>query len=154
MSLSWKILNVYLKQRQQAQSYLNYYESHWKDFLNNRTKKIKTSHYLIPSYPQNVELEDIQNNYLELFIHRSIDFNLEVFNNFEFIYIQVPYYTILSPLRPLFIAGYNSCKITNKGNWELNSLTLIYTRKFNVFEFIMEKCQALYEKFEIDSNLL
>ncbi len=152
VSLSWKILNVYLKQREQ--SYLNFYERHWKDFLNNKIKKIKTLHYLIPSYPQNVELKDIHHNYLELYLHRSIDFNLEVYSNFEFIYIQVPYYTILSPLRPSFIAGYKSCKITDKGNWELNSFLVIDTIKFNVLEFIMEKCKALYEEYELDSNLL
>ncbi len=154
MSLSWKFLNVYLKQNQQAQSYLNFYERHWKNFLNNKIKKIKTSHYLIPSYPQNVELEDFQQDYLELFIHRSIYCNLGTFNNYEFIYIQIPYYTILSPLRPSFIAGFKSCKITSGGNWELNSLTQIDTIKFDLFKFILGKCEALYEKFDIDSNLL
>jgi hypothetical protein len=147
ISLGWRFLYVYLKQKPDAPAYLKWYEKHWKEFLTDKSKKLRTNHYLIPS---NFQIDDMYiNDYLELFIYRSVGYGLSTFDNYEFIWIQIPFYTILFPLRPLNFRGYNSCKIYRQGILKINHPYIINQNEFSLAVFILEKCKEVSNIFEI-----
>lgn len=92
------------------------------------------------------------NDYLELFIYRSVGYGLSAFDNYEFIWIQIPFYTILFPLRPLNLRGYNSCKIYRQGILKINHPHIINQNEFSLAVFILEKCKEVSNIFEISNE--
>jgi len=150
VSIGWRFLYVYLKQKSDAPTYLKWYERHWKEFLTDKSKKLKTNHYLYPSNPQ-IEDEYIT-DYLNLFIYRSVGCDLSTFMNHNFIWVQIPFYTIVYPLRPLNLKGYDPCKIQYQGILRLNQPHIIYLSDFSLAAFILDKCREISETFHIDDK--
>ncbi len=150
VSLGWRAIYVYLKENPDAPAYLKWYERTWKEFLTGKSKKLKTNHYLIPS---NFQIDDEYiNDYIELFIYRSVGFGLSNFDDHDFIWIQIPFYTIVFPLRPLIIEGYGTHKLKNQGILKLNQPHIIDQSKFSLALFILEKCRKISENFGFDSD--
>ena len=151
VSLGWRFLNVYLKQKPDAATYLKWFERHWKDYLRGKSSKLKTSHFMIPSHNQ-IDVEIIK-DYLEYFIYRSVGYGLSNFDNYDFIWIQIPFYTIIFPLRPLNLKGYDSFKILNEGVLKLNQPHFTYQPEFSLFDFILKMCKEIYDRYDIQEDL-
>jgi len=150
VSLGWRFLHVYLKQKPNSPTYLKWYEKHWKEFLIDKSKNLFTNHYLIPS---NFQIDDEYiNDYLELFIYLSVGYGLSAFDNYEFIWIQIPFYTLLFPLRPMILRGYDTCKILRQGILKINYPQIINQNEFSLAVFILEKCKELSNIYDIDDK--
>ncbi len=150
VSLGWRFLYVYLQQKPDAPTYLNWYERHWKEYLRGKVNKIKTNHFIVPSH---IQIDDeIINDYLDFFIYRSVGYGLSNFDDHDFIWIQIPFYTIVFPLRPLNFKGYDSCKIKNEGILKLNQPHIVYQPEFSLSVFILNMCKKIFDKYDIQDE--
>ncbi len=146
VSLGWRFLYVYLKQKPDAPPYLKWFERHWKRYLKGKLKKLKTNHFIVPSHFQMDD--EFINDYLEYFIYRSVGYGRSNFDDHDFIWIQIPFYTIVFPLRPPILKGYESCKINYKGILKLNQPYIINQSDFSLSLFILKICKDIFDKYE------
>lgn len=151
VSLGWRFLYVYLKQKPEAPTYLKYYERIWKEFLTGKSKNLRTNHYLVPS---NIQIDDEYiKDYLELFIYRSVGYGISNFDNCDFIWIQIPFYTIVFPLRPHYLKGYDSCNIQGEGSLRLNQPHIVDQTEFKLAIFILKMCKDLFDTFDNNEKI-
>ena len=136
VSLSWRIINkeldliesIYNKVPPHIQTIIN----EWQEILTDPNKKtIDSHHYLI--YWGNIDLKQISNQHIfskfEYYINRAIDacycFNDD--HTIEYIYTQIPNFSIISMLNPEKFVGLTEVEIQDSG---------IY---FSQFEIIDDK---------------
>ena len=68
---------------------------------------------------------------------RSIAHSFDNYNGVDFVWCQLPFYIIISPVNPLSIEGYNQCLIQEKGLYKEEST--INLEKFDFMRFLLSK---------------
>lgn len=140
VSLSWRVLKVILynkeKNLEDDVGDLIIVEQNWRDFLEDQSNDLSTSHYLAHT----VCLLNFMENYKKSwkkFTERAIGFGYDSYDNIDFIWCQIPYYFIISPINPSKLYGYERCEIKENGVYE--EFTAVNLEKFDFIGFIFSK---------------
>ena len=140
VSVNWRIIQtlpiLMKKSLKEISSHLVECEKNWREFLNGYIDKPESCHYLIHTV---CVLENI--NYFkkswQFLTQRSVAHSYDNFNGVDFIWCQLPFYLMLSPVHPLSIEGYNQCLIQEKGLYK--EKCTVNFKKFDFMGFLLSK---------------
>ena len=140
VSISWRVLKVILYNKKQNSEEiipdLIKIEQNWRYFLEDRSIEVSTSHYLVHTVCDLNFKEDYKKSWKK-FTERAIGFGYDSYDDVDFIWCQIPYYFIISPINPSKLYGYESCEIQKEGVYK--EFTAVNLEKFDFMDFIFSK---------------
>ncbi len=149
VSVSWRILYLIISTMrnnlEEIPAHMEESESNWRDFLNDKAKLTKGSHYLLHSHFLSEYMSKFKKNWKN-FTQRAVAYGHDNYNDIDFIWYQIPNYTILSPMEPESIYGYEESLIRDKGVFM--KLCAINLEKFDFIVFIVSKIKSFYEEMK------
>lgn len=140
VSISWRVLKVVLNNREKNAEEINEdlinVEKNWRDFLEGRSSNTSTSHYLAHTVCNLNFMDDFKKPWKK-FTERAIGYGYDSYDDVDFIWCQIPYHFVISPVNPSTLYGYEQCEIREKGVYiELSAVNL---EKFDFIGFIFLK---------------
>ena len=147
VSISWRVLKFVLYNKEQNSEEiipdLIKIEQNWRFFLEDRRKEVSTSHYLVHTVCHLNFMEDYKKSWKK-FTERAIGFGYDRYDNVDFVWCQIPYYFIVSPINPSKLCGYESCEIQKEGVYK--ETTAVDLGKFDFSGFILLKLDQFSEE--------
>ncbi|MFW9970054.1 MAG: hypothetical protein ACFFDF_07615 [Candidatus Odinarchaeota archaeon] len=140
VSVNWRVINtipiLMNKNLKDVSHYLVDCEKNWRDYLNGRIVKPLSSHYLIHTVCALDHVKELKNSW-QFLTQRSIAHSFDNYNSVDFVWCQLPFYLMISPVNPLSIEGYNQCLIQEKGIYKEECA--INLEKFDFIGFLLSK---------------
>lgn len=140
VSVNWRVINtipmLMEKSLKEVSHHLVECEKNWRDYLNGSIDKPLSSHYLIHTVCVLDHIEKVKKSW-QFLTQRSIAHSFDNYNGVDFVWCQVPFYLMISPVNPLSIEGYNHCLIQEKGLYKEDCT--INLEKFDFMRFLLSK---------------
>jgi len=150
VSVSWRVLNIRIQIKREASeeipNTLLECEKTWRKFLNNEINTISSSHYLIHSTVWEMNFMKEFKKPWKFLTERAIAHGYANYNSVDFIWCQIPFYLILSPVDNTILHGYEQCLIKENGLY--NEVCAINLEKFDFIGFIFSKIDQFNKDIE------
>lgn len=153
VSISWRILKVIIdiKEQEDIPKELIEIENNWRAYLVGKINNTLTSHYLIHTVCILNFMEDFKNSWKK-FTERAIGYGYDTYDDVSFIWCQIPYYFIISPINPSILGGYEQCLIKKKGLYR--EFCAINTERFDFIGFILSKLDQFNKEIRETKSFL
>ncbi len=153
VSVNWRVINtvpiLMKKSLKEVSHHLVECEKNWRDYLNGNIDNPLSSHYLIHTVCLLDNIPEIKKSW-QFLTQRSTAHSFDTYNGVDFVWSQIPFYLILSPVNPLSNEGYNQCLIQEKGLYKEDCT--INLEKFDFVRFLLSKID--YYNQEIQKSKL
>ncbi|KKN07067.1 hypothetical protein LCGC14_1070910 [marine sediment metagenome] len=149
ISVNWRVINtipmLMKKSLKEVSPHLVECEKNWREYLNGIIDKPLSSHYLIHTVCALDHIKEIKKSW-QFLTQRSIAHSFDNYNGVDFVWCQLPFYLMISPVNPLSIEGYDQCLIQEKGLYKEDCI--INLEKFDFMRFLLSKIDYYNEEIQ------